>query len=77
MNYFNPLVVETQYKFYAGAPLLNKMDLSWDLCVIDTKPNKLNEEQKCFTTLANQVVALNARKFKNLQKKSCKISLIF
>jgi hypothetical protein len=40
------------------------MDLSWDLCVIDTKPNKLNEEQKCFTTfLANQVVALlDARK---------------
>jgi hypothetical protein len=40
------------------------MDLSWDLCVIDTKPNKLNEEQKnALQLLANQVVALlDARK---------------
>jgi hypothetical protein len=28
----NPLVVKPKYKVYAGAPLLNKMDLSWDLC---------------------------------------------
>jgi hypothetical protein len=42
----NPLV--SKYKFYAGAPLLNKMDLSWDLCVIDTKPNKLNERKMLY-----------------------------
>jgi PAS domain S-box-containing protein len=66
----NPLVLgNPNIRFYAGAPLLNKNGfVMGSLCVIDTKPNKLNEEQKkALQLLANQVVALLDARKKNLE----------
>lgn len=66
----NPLVVgNPNIRFYAGAPLLNKNGfVMGSLCVIDTKPNKLTEEQKnALQLLANQVVALLDARKKNLE----------
>ncbi len=44
----NPLVIGSPYiRFYAGAPIsLPLGERIGSLCVIDTKPNKLNEYQK-------------------------------
>lgn len=62
----NPLVLgNPNIRFYAGAPLINKNGfVMGSLCVIDTKRNKLTEEQKnALQLLADQVVALlDARK---------------
>ncbi len=56
----NPLVTgEPNIRFYAGAPLKTKNGNNLGtLCVIDSKPKKLDERQKkSLTALANQVVA--------------------
>ena len=66
----NPLVLgDPNIRFYAGAPLLNKNGfVMGSLCVIDTEPKKLNEEQKnALQLLANQVVALLDARKKNLE----------
>lgn len=66
----NPLVLgNPNIRFYAGAPLLNKNGfVMGSLCVIDTKPNKLTDEQKnALQLLANQVVALLDARKKNLE----------
>lgn len=66
----NPLVLgNPNIRFYAGAPLLNKNGfVMGSLCVIDTKRNKLTEEQKnALQLLANQVVALLDARKKNLE----------
>ena len=66
----NPLVLgDPNIRFYAGAPLLNKNGfVMGSLCVIDTEPKKLNEEQKnALQILANQVVALLDARKKNLE----------
>ena len=57
----NPIVNNPPYvKFYAGFPLdLGNQTNIGSLCVIDHKPNTLNEKQiKCLEMLANQVTAL-------------------
>nr|WP_314838812.1 PAS domain S-box protein [uncultured Flavobacterium sp.] len=66
----NPLVLgDPNIRFYAGAPLLNKNGfVMGSLCVIDTIPKKLNEEQKnALQLLANQVVALLDSRKTNLE----------
>ncbi|MEC5164355.1 PAS domain S-box-containing protein [Flavobacterium sp. PL11] len=57
----HPLVTAgPEVRFYAGAPLRTKEGLNMgSLCVIDTKPRILNENQKkALTILADQVVTL-------------------
>ncbi|MBB1193961.1 hypothetical protein DNC80_09830 [Flavobacterium sp. SOK18b] len=68
--YDNPLVLgNPNIRFYAGAPLINKNGfVMGSLCVIDTEPKRLNEEQKnALQLLANQVVALLDARKKNLE----------
>ena len=59
--YNHPLVIgDPEIRFYAGAPLRTNDGLNMgSLCVIDTKPRVLNENQKkALTILADQVVTL-------------------
>lgn len=55
----NPFVTgETQYRFYAGMPLMDPLGYNWGtLCVIDTVPRALTDLQKSsLTILAKAVV---------------------
>lgn len=64
----NPLVTgNPNIRYYAGAPLTDSNGFNLgSLCVIDTKPNKLSEEQKkALTLLADQVVVLLSLRAKN------------
>ncbi len=57
----NPLVTDNpNIRYYAGAPLKDETGLNLGtLCVIDDKPNKLNDSQKeILETLAEEVVSL-------------------
>ena len=57
----NPLVTgEILMRFYAGAPLIGRDGFAYGaLCVIDTKPRKLTDDQvRALERLAAQVVAL-------------------
>ncbi|MFA9187791.1 ATP-binding protein [Flavobacterium sp. FBOR7N2.3] len=59
--YDNPIVVEDpNVVFYAGAPLVGQDGLPLGtICVIDNKPNELNESQiKSLKALSNQVMKL-------------------
>lgn len=64
----NPLVTgNPNIRYYAGAPLRDSKGFNLgSLCVIDTKPNKLSEEQKkALTLLADQVMVLLCLREKN------------
>ncbi|MFE3866614.1 PAS domain S-box protein [Flavobacterium sp. LS2P90] len=64
----NPLVTgNSDIRFYAGAPLKDENGFNLgSLCVIDTVPRELNEEQKnALKLLANQVVLLLELRKKN------------
>ncbi|HEY4619217.1 MAG TPA: PAS domain S-box protein [Flavobacterium sp.] len=64
----NPLVTgDPNIRYYAGAPLRDSNGINLgSLCVIDTKPNKLSEEQKkALTILADQVMVLLCLREKN------------
>lgn len=65
----NPLVVDYQAIFYAGATLVNSEGFKLGtLCVYDTKPRKLTSEQKnALLVLAKQVTNLFEQRFQNLQ----------
>ena len=66
----NPLVTgEPNIRFYAGAPLRNKNGFTMgSLCVIDTEPRKLTDDQKnALLLLANQVVSLLDSRKKNFE----------
>lgn len=57
----NPLVTNgAQFKFYAGVPLLSPDNHTiGTLCVLDTKPGEMNEDQiKTLKALSNQVTRL-------------------
>lgn len=65
----NPLVTgNPNIRFYAGAPLRTKNGFNLgSLCVIDTEPRALNDEQKnALKLLADQVVALLDSRKKHL-----------
>ncbi|AOW16555.1 histidine kinase [Polaribacter vadi] len=69
----NPLTTENPHViFYAGAPLNTSDGLALGtLCVIDNKPNDLNEsQQESLKLLANQVVGLLELRKKNEELKS-------
>jgi len=69
----NPLTTEKpNVVFYAGAPLnTSEGHALGTLCVIDTKPNKLNDTQKeSLKLLANQVVGLLELRKKNEELKA-------
>jgi GAF domain-containing protein len=54
----NPFVTERGIRFYAGVPLCTKNGHAvGSLCVIDTKPRKISEEQQwLLSTLANNLM---------------------
>jgi diguanylate cyclase (GGDEF)-like protein/PAS domain S-box-containing protein len=53
----NPLNKEYNLKFYAGVPLAVDGDLNiGTLCILDTKPKKLTEEQKDFLKNLSQII---------------------
>jgi PAS domain-containing protein len=64
----HPLVTgEPHIRFYAGAPLITpEGDCLGTLCMIDTKPQQLNQHQKIMLTmLAKQVMAMMELKLNN------------
>lgn len=69
----NPLVIDgPKVGFYAGVPLINKNGYSLGtLCVIDSKPNKLNASQeKSLKVLAKQAMNLIELRKKNFDLKN-------
>lgn len=70
----NPFVIDHPHiAFYAGFPLVSNQGFPLGtICVLDDKPNKLNEEQaKAIKALANQVVNLfELRKANKLLEKA-------
>lgn len=69
----NPLLIQMQAIFYAGARLVNSEGYSLGtLCVLDTKPRKFSEKQrKALSSLAYQVVNLfEARKHNRMLLKA-------
>jgi len=66
----NPLVTGFPYiRYYAGAPLITKEgDALGTLCVIDTQPHELNDNQKrSLKILSRSVMALLELRYKNKQ----------
>ncbi|TVZ51298.1 sensor histidine kinase [Dokdonia sp. Hel_I_53] len=75
----NPLTkLDKPVIFYAGVPLLTKEGLAMgSLCVIDHKPNKLNEQQlSALKNLGKQVERLFELRFLNKELQATKESLI-
>lgn len=66
----NPLVTgDPHVIFYAGVPLVNPDGFALGtICIIDTKPGKLSNEQKdALKAISNQVVQLLELRKKNLE----------
>ncbi|GGG50807.1 sensor histidine kinase [Bizionia arctica] len=65
----NPLVTDYQAIFYAGATLINSDGYKLGtLCVYDTKPRKLKDEQKnALIAMAKQVTNLFEQRYQNLK----------
>jgi len=65
----NPLVEKHQAIFYAGAPLIDSDGFKLGtLCVYDTKPKKLGEQQKkALLNMSKQVVSLFEQRYQNLK----------
>ncbi|MHA7943913.1 sensor histidine kinase [Formosa sp. 3Alg 14/1] len=64
----NPLVLENNIVFYAGAALVNPEGYKLGmLCVYDTKPRTLSEEQKkALLAMAKQVTMLMEQRYQNI-----------
>jgi signal transduction histidine kinase len=74
----NPLVVDKPHViFYTGIPLVNADGIALGtLCVIDHKPNKLNEKQiQSLRALSNQVIQLLELRKKNKQLLALQVEL--
>jgi signal transduction histidine kinase len=73
----NPLTTEHDAVFYAGVPLVdNKGYKLGTLCVFDTKPKKLDENQiNALKSMAKQVIHLFEQKQQNLKLKSLQSKL--
>ncbi|WP_067150522.1 sensor histidine kinase [Pseudotamlana agarivorans] len=65
----NPLVIDFQAIFYAGVPVVNTDGYKLGtLCVYDTKPRRLTEEQKnALIVMAKQVAHLFEQRFQNIK----------
>jgi signal transduction histidine kinase len=77
----NPLVVnDPNIRFYAGVPLVTTSGFNLGtLCVLDSKPRQLSEEQSfALSVLANQVIKLFELRLKNkaLQEEKQKLNKI-
>jgi len=73
----NPLVTEQGVVFYAGVPLVNNKGYKLGtLCVFDTEPKELNEDQiNALKTVSKQVILLFEEIIKNKKLKQLKLDL--
>ncbi len=73
----NPLVEELGVRFYACAPLVNLRGYKLGtLCVFDTQPKELDEEQvNALISMSKQVVLIMEERYKNIQLEKAKKEL--